>query len=189
MYITATGKGVNMRYHIHFGSLFTSSNQQEENCLYYLKPPVYTQNKVIAAYEGTDEFSVEIEEAEAETPSQMHRYLLKDKKGNLLMEGCPGFGYGGVPAPQTFSRTFPPHSRADHVTVTSPSGISGILQMLNSQNFILTAQDGHKAAELIHNGAGGGWNVCADDTIAPVLIMGIFLFSRYLDKENEFVSI
>lgn len=188
-------KGAAMRYHIHFGSLYAHSDGQEESCLYYIKPPVYSQNKLISAYDGTDEFSVEMDENAPGVQTLVHRYLLKNRNGEVLLEGQPGCGFDSrislQTAPQAFSQTFPRPSRADHVRISSPSSqteISGILLMQNSQNFILTAPDGHKTMELIHNGASGGWNICADDTLSAVLVMGVFLFSRYLDKENEFVN-
>ncbi len=44
------------------------------------------------------------------------------------------------------------------------------------------------AARLVHNISGGGWNVEADPVFSPFILMGLFIFCRYLDRENEFVS-
>lgn len=188
-----------MKYHIHFGRLFPADQNTSKDCLCYIKQPVYSQNKQICSFDDTREVSVEIEEVRdntetgdttctdrstgitINTPSKKHRYMIKDPAGKLLAEGSPGY----TPAADLpFSRG----TRADHIDITLPD-MTCRLQMQNSQNFILTLPDGHKMMELIHNGVSGGWNICADDSLDTMLVMGIFLFSRYLEKENEFVVV
>lgn len=171
-----------MKYHIHYGKLFPVSQDEKKDCLCYIKPPVYSQNKRLCSADGRQEVSVEIIETGAGSQHPAHRYIIKDPAGNLLAAGQPGYTGGSDIHP--FSRG----PRADHVAIKLP-GASCMLQMQNSQNFILIMEDGKKAMELIHNGVSGGWNVSADDSLDAMLVMGIFLFSRYLDKENEFVVV
>lgn len=181
-----------MRYHIHYGKLFPVSPEGNEDCLCYISQPVYTQNKILYSADGSRVVFVEIAEAEtgsvigAETSAgpqyTAHRYIIKEKDGRLLAEGRPG--YSGQAPVQPLSRG----PRADHVVTRLPD-ISCRLIMQNSQNFILTADGGRRMMELIHNGVSGGWNITADGSLDVMLVMGIFLFSRYLEKENEFVVV
>ena len=57
--------------------------------------------------------------------------------------------------------------------------------MRNAQNFIVKDGDGNTVMEIIHNGYAGGWSVDSNEKFSPAIILGIFIFTRYLDKENE----
>lgn len=178
-----------MRYHIHYGRLFPACQDGKEECLCYIKQPVYLQNKQICSADGKRELSIEIEETGNDARLPRHKFLMKDQDGTLLAEGQPGCASGSNLPP------VPRGLRMDHVAITmfhvpqtSPPA-SYILQMQNSQNFLLTLPDGQTVMELIHNGVSGGWNVSTNDSFDAMLVMGIFLFCRYLDKENEFVIV
>ncbi len=171
-----------MKYYIHYGKLFPANQDEAKDCLCYIKPPVYSQNKQLCSADGTARASVEITENGTDPQRPIHRYVMKDSTGKILAEGQPG--YSGNADLHPFSRG----PRADHVAIRLPDAACR-LQMQNSQNFILTTEDGRVSMELIHNGVNGGWNVSADDSLDALLVMGIFLFSRYLDKENEFVVV
>lgn len=171
-----------MKYHIHFGKLYPIHKNETGDCLCYVKWPYYTQNKQVCSSDGAEEIFVQIEEADNGILLPGHKYVLTGTNHKILAEGQPEYAEGADLHPLSHA------PRADRVSIDLPDG-GFLLKMLNSQNFTLTAPDGHTAMELIHNGSGGGWNISADDTFDAMLIMGIFLFSRYLDKENEFVVV
>ncbi len=62
------------------------------------------------------------------------------------------------------------------------------LFMADSQNFFVEDPNGHTILTFTHRGIPGGWLVNAEVCFDPFIILGLFLFTRYLDKENEFIT-
>ena len=59
------------------------------------------------------------------------------------------------------------------------------LSMRDPRTFCLTDQKGHLGWKLTHNGIQGGWNLLTDLFLSPDIHLGLFVFTRYLDKEKE----
>ena len=61
--------------------------------------------------------------------------------------------------------------------------------MENVQNYVLTDAQGRCAVRIIHRGMSGGWKLDVSQPLSPSLLCGLFIFCRYLEKENEFVVV
>lgn len=64
-----------------------------------------------------------------------------------------------------------------------------ILLMKSSQSYTLTEKNGNAVVEILHRGLTGGWNIEAEDSLAPELICGIFIFCRYMEQESEYFAV
>lgn len=61
--------------------------------------------------------------------------------------------------------------------------------MENSQNYCLKNQAGNDVMRIVHRGLAGGWNIEAGREFSPAIICGIFVFCRYMEQENEFLTV
>lgn len=78
--------------------------------------------------------------------------------------------------------------RIDHAQVQIGDS-TYCLVMINSQNYLLKEQPGKKVMEIFHRGLAGGWDIEAADELRPELVCGIFIFCRYIERENEFLIV
>lgn len=78
--------------------------------------------------------------------------------------------------------------RVDHAQVQIGDS-AYYLVMINSQNYLMSELPGKKVVEIFHRGLAGGWDIEAADELRPELICGIFVFCRYIERENEFLIV
>lgn len=172
-----------MNYYIHFGKLYAVDHAQPGPCLCHLKAPFYSLTKEIVSPDGKPILKSEIVQENKSGKTDSRRYLLKDDRDEIIAKGSLQFADLADPWPISHA------PRIDRVSI-SLLGQNYLLKMLNSQNFILSDQKSdNKKMEIIHDGINGGWNISAASDFAAYIVMGIFLFCRYLDKENEFVVV
>ncbi len=62
------------------------------------------------------------------------------------------------------------------------------LTMRSSQVYILMSH-GDLAMRIRHRGIAGGWDIDAREDLTPEVICCIFVFSRYMERENEFITV
>ena len=103
-----------------------------------------------------------------------------------MIEAVPGYAEGEDPEINGWPVSHMP--RTDHACFDY-NGESYRLVMLNSQNYTLYGKGGNTAVQIIHRGISGGWNIDAEDAFSPELLCGLFIFSKYLARENEFPMI
>lgn len=63
------------------------------------------------------------------------------------------------------------------------------LVMQNTQNYILQNAAGAVVASIVHRGVTGGWDINAPASMSAGLVCGLYVFSRYLERENEFLTV
>lgn len=63
------------------------------------------------------------------------------------------------------------------------------LIMQNTQNYILQNAAGAVVARIVHRGVTGGWDIDAPAAMSAGLVCGLYVFSRYLEQENEFLTV
>lgn len=77
--------------------------------------------------------------------------------------------------------------RADSARL-SANGKEAVLQMFDSAHYRLQTADG-VLVQLTHRGMRGGWDMEARAGLSAVFLCGVFLFCRYLERENEFPTV
>ena len=61
--------------------------------------------------------------------------------------------------------------------------------MHNSQNYSLEDLQGNEVLRIMHKGIGGGWDIEEEKGFSAEEILGLFLFSRYIEQKNDFLII
>lgn len=174
-----------MKYRIRSGTLFSVENGRAAVGLASIRSPFRSARRTILSPDGRAVLYADIKAAGRSGGMTAHKYVITDPRKRVVLSGKPECAaeYGPDSAEEPVSRV----PRTDRVRIRMDRSVYN-LKMLNSQNYCMTDERGHRAAEIIHDGIAGGWTVEADDAIDPAILMGIFIFSRYLEKETEFVA-
>lgn len=168
-----------MKYRIRAGRLFSDENGQTAISLASIQSPFYSVRRTVLSPEGRAAFFTDIRAGGRGGGKTGHQYIITDSQRHVVLSGKPEYSADDDPdhIPQV-----------DCVQLKMNRSVYK-LRMLNSQNYCLEDAHGQKAVEIIHDGISGGWTVETYASISPTLLLGIFIFSRYLDKENKFVVI
>lgn len=129
------------------------------------------------------QFSAGILESAKPDFEEERKYWFRDEEGQILWEGTPLCAEEGEPESQEWPANRIP--RVDRVRIEG-GGERYLLLMKNSQNFRLEDPDGEVVLQILHRGISGGWDIETEREWSAGWICGIFLFGRYLEKENEF---
>jgi len=115
-----------------------------------------------------------------------HAYGMQDPEGREIAVARPGYADGEDPAVGGWPLCRMP--RVDHAAVEI-QGRAYELVMHNSQNYTLRDESGYTAVQILHRGLAGGWNIDAQETLAPEILCGVFIFCRYIEQENELMVV
>ena len=150
-------------YQIFSGKLFQEQGETLSEKLVWIKSPSFKMQKTILNADGNPILlsNVVLDESKNKV------YVLTDMQQRPIIRGTPQYAHN-----------------SDHVCFEYQKS-KYQLQMRNAQNFIVKDGDGNTVMEIIHNGYAGGWSVDSNEKFSPAIILGIFIFTRYLDKENE----
>jgi hypothetical protein len=174
-----------MKYQIRAGSLYAIVNGRTAEKLAFIQSPFYTEKQTILSPDGSVKLIAQVR-TDGKPGIQGKEYVIIDEQEQTIVTGkpeCSNEENAGVD-----SEIISSMSRMDTVRLEMDHSVY-YLRMRNSQNYCLEDTSGQKKLEIIHNGIAGGWTVETEDAIEPLMVMAIFLFSRYLDKENEYVVI
>lgn len=139
--------------------------------------------KTVTTVDGRLLYKARIEN-DADTDVRFHSYVLSDGEGREVCVGRPEYAKGEEAPENLWSINHTPS--VDHATLNF-RGESSVLFMLNSQNYVLR-QDGKTILSIIHNGIYGGWTIETGADFKAEDICGIFIFCRYIERENEFLN-
>lgn len=114
------------------------------------------------------------------------KYVMQDGERNECAMARPNYAEEDDPAEVGWPINRLP--KVDHAKVAM-KGQEYCLVMQNSQNYTLADHTGNIVLRILHRGLIGGWNIEADDCFAPEIVCGIFLFCRYIEQENEFITV
>lgn len=117
---------------------------------------------------------------------RFRRYVLYDKTGKECAIAKPDYAEGDDPEIVGWPICRMP--RVDHACFLYHQDTYTLI-MQNSQNYLLTEASGHIAVQIFHRGLIGGWNIESDDRFSPEMLCGIFVFCRYMERENEFLVV
>ena len=113
------------------------------------------------------------------------QYILFDSSGNKCAVANPDYAKGDAPTVVWPLCRMP---RVDHAKIVYDKN-EYLLVMQNNQNYLLSDKSGKSVMQIFHRGTVGGWNIEAMDDFAPEIICGIFVFCKYIEKENEFLVV
>ena len=167
-----------MKYLIKAGKLYILDNERPSTKLACLKMPYYPTRKTILSPDGRIKLYADIKTCEGGEHSLEQIYILSDSLNQTILSGSPVFPenlslLNGQPVNQI--KFIMDHKGYD-------------LFMRSSEEYCIMDEESWVTVRLVHNIKGGGWNVDADPVFSPFILMGLFIFCRYLDRENEYVS-
>lgn len=114
------------------------------------------------------------------------RYILSDVNGNECAAASPDYAEGDDPAVVGWPACRMP--RVDHAEIVI-DGKEYLLVMQNNQHYSLSEKSGKTVIQIFHRGLCGGWNIEATDDFGSEMICGIFVFCKYMEQENEFLTV
>lgn len=114
------------------------------------------------------------------------QYVMLDGDGKECAVARPDYAQGEDPAVAGWPLCR--MLKVDHAQLTI-GGKEYLLTMRNSQNYSLSEKTGKIIVQIMHRGLCGGWTIDAADIFLPEIICGIFIFCRYIEQENEFLSV
>lgn len=117
---------------------------------------------------------------------RFHRYVMLDANGEELVSASPDYAKGEEPECNGW-----PLSRMPRVDRATMRWREQRYHMRICAHGICVIADcfGKEAVRFEHRGIMGGWNVSARTAFPPSLLCGLFVFFRYLEKENEMILI
>lgn len=110
------------------------------------------------------------------------RYLLVDSRKEIVATALPDYDIDDNPDDKGWPISHLP--RADNAVVQINKRSYSLKRNSFSRYELI---DGSKPALILeHRGISGGWNIESDIDFPPEIICGIYIFCRYLEKENIF---
>ena len=113
-------------------------------------------------------------------------YVMYGPDGSEIALAKPRCSAGDAPSAASWPVCRMP--RADEAVLTM-EGREYTLVMENVQNYVLTDAWGQCTVRIIHRGMSGGWRLDVSQPLSAPFLCGLFIFCRYLEKENEFVVV
>ena len=170
-----------MKYYIRSGKLYAADNSRTSPSLCSIVSPFYSPEKTVAGQDGAVLFTTDLAQDKSRKYPEGRSYLIKSPEGAIKGRGY--LQYADGQSSQSVCRM----PRINRVAM-DVKGTIYTLKMQNSQNYVLSAGD-RRVLEIVHNQEAGGWNVESAEEVSPDFIMVFYIFSRYLDKENEFIVV
>ncbi|SET75181.1 hypothetical protein SAMN05443270_1250 [Lacrimispora sphenoides] len=167
------------------GTLYQTDNKAAGPALANIHNRLFGLEKQIIA--GEKQFLTQIQTktltGERILGAGSRQYLLKNSGGEILLSGVPKYADENDPA--IVGKFIYRMQRVNSVELMFQDR-SGLLQMINSQNYRLSDPSGKVILTLLRRGIfSGGWNLDAAEEFQPEFLCGIFIFCRYMEQENE----
>lgn len=176
-----------MHYIMVAGSLY---DKQKDKVFVHIKGRFVGPEKRILSADGTLLLQTDIRRINTSNKItgdvRYTEYVMQDEKRKECAIARPNYAEGDDPAEVGWPINRMP--KVDHAQVIM-EGQEYCLVMQNSQNYTLADHTGNIVLRLLHRGLIGGWNIEADDCFSPEIVCGLFLFCRYIEQENEFITV
>lgn len=113
-------------------------------------------------------------------------YILEDMDGCVCASAQPDYAEGEAPE----KTGWPPYRmpKVDHAHLRM-DGREFKLVMRGGAGYTLSELSGREVLRILHRGITGGWDIDAADRLRPETICGLFVFCRYMERENEIVIV
>ena len=145
--------------------------------------------KVILSGDGAETFYTDIREKGGDWPgSGLHgrEYVLLDQADQVLASALPDYAQGEDPAQAGWPVYRLPG--VDHAAVRIGQA-AYTMWMKDSRDYQMMGQTGETVLRILHRGVPGGWDLFLSDPLSPEVLCALFVFSRYLEQENEFITV
>ena len=176
-------KGENIMYVIRGGCLYnegkpvmsirTTLGSQEMEIIDSAQKPIF-KTSVVDADEVSPVKSGDV---------RNKRYVIRDMEGHTYASGRPEYANSEAPEKKGWPVNRLP--MADDVDMYMEDRHFHI-HMNNSRNYDISDGKGAHSMNIRHKGLKGGWDIETEGRLKPEDICGIFVFCRYLERENEF---
>jgi len=174
-----------MNYTMKSGILYTG-----QTILFRLKGAFCGPERSILRPDGTLALLTQIRNLDPPEGKSGHvrcrEYLVSDSEGNTCALAKPDYADGSDPDINGWPLYGIP--RVDHARFFYQNS-EYLLKMQNSQNYFLSDPSGSPIVQILHKGLAGGWNIETTSQIPPEMICAIFVFCRYIERENEFLVV
>lgn len=117
---------------------------------------------------------------------RFHRYVMLDGQQAAVAEGFPNYAQEDDPDVNGWPLCRLP--RANHVRIRM-EGTEYLLIMHDGRHYTLKNLEGDTVMDITHRGLCGGWNLETKKEFAHPVVCGLYLFCRYLEKENEWMIV
>ena len=176
-----------MNYILSAGSLYDPAGEKR---FAYLKGKFSGSEKSIFSPDGTLLLRTYIRKTKQDAKNSFgihsEEYIMTDKEGREFASARPGYAEEDDP-----EKTGWPLCRLPRINHASflMAGQKYNLVMQNSRSYILEDPFGKILVRILHKGLCGGWSIEADNLFSPETVCGLFVFCRYIEQENEFVTV
>ena len=176
-----------MTYELKAGVLY---KQPEEIPLARIKGGLYGSERQILGPDNALLLRTEIHHLES-PPGQSGnvrytRYIMYRANGQKYALGEPRYAEGDDPGKNGWPIYRMP--RADSVRLTTGS-TEYTLHMENSREYELIDSRDARVLYIVHRGVVGGWRLESRLAFPVCFLCGVFLFCRYLEQENRFLTV
>ena len=175
-----------MNYRLLSGVLY---GEKDGAPLAKIRSSVCGPQKEITAADGAPLYTSEIRFLDAPSGRggevNYHKYALNAADGSCI-EASPAYNPDFDPESDGWPLCRLP--RADRAMLALGSALYTLI-MQNTQNYILQNAAGAVVARIVHRGVTGGWDIDAPATMSAGLVCGLYVFSRYQERENEFLLV
>lgn len=108
-------------------------------------------------------------------------YRLTTDNGTVIAKGFPKYA-----DEMTISWPFHRISRINRVKIVM-NQCEYDLYMHNNQSYSLLSISNQELVKIMHNGIEGGWRIHDTKGFPSEIIVGLYIFCRYIERENEFI--
>lgn len=171
-----------MNYIMKAGALY-----QGDQLFARIRSPFSGAAKSVCLADGTPILRTEIQSidpaSEFSGDVRTRRYVLFDASGAELAAARPDYAAGDEPELVGWPVSHAP--KVDHAKLQYKNE-EYLLSMENSWRYLLSDPLGETVVEIRHRGLTGGWNIDSAAAFSPGLLCAVFIFCRYIERENEF---
>lgn len=174
-----------MWYIIKSGEL---SDPENGEVLAQIKTSFQGVKKTISLPGCNQQYQTDIDLSETKNSGDVcfRSYRLKDSSGEVLLNAQPGYAREDDPKIAGWPINRLP--KVDHAHL-SMMGIPYLLVMHSDQSYSLQNSDGADILQIKHRGISGGWTLSTAEKFSPQVLCALFIFCRYIERENEFIIV
>ena len=176
-----------MRYIMKSGSL---SRENSQEILARIKSSLIGMSKQIYGSNGQLLLEANSRFSDPAVPHtgdiREREYVLTDSKKHLIAQAQPG--YAKEDDPQEHGWPLCRLPKVDHAHIIMSEN-QYVLTMKNSQQYGASNINGTEVLSITHRSITGGWQIEDTGSFSPEVICGLFVFSRYIEQDNEFLTV
>ena len=176
-----------MEYHMRAGVLYNGTGDRS---LASIRTVFHSQEKKIFGPDGKLLARTTIRQrlglSGAENGVEKREYVLYGQQEEECAVAHPA--YCDQDAPERTGWPVCHTPLADHAQLLL-KGQKGLLKMCDGAHYTLCGADGRLLLQLTHRGMLGGWDLRGPEGFSAEFLCGLFVFCRYLEKENEMLYV